>query len=109
MRGQAKRVLLPIGEKTIVNEIMDRLEGVFGNVASGQSLLQEFYTTSQKSDESVAAWGLRLEKILQKAISKGQVRNEEKNEYLRNKFWRSPRSERLKKCKESAILQHHRL
>ena len=65
-------------------------------MASGQSVLQEFYTTSQKSDESVAAWGLRLEEILQKAISKGQVRNEEKNEYIRNKFWRSLRSELLK-------------
>ena len=45
--GQAKRVLLLIGEKATVTEIMDRLEGVFGNVASGQSVLQEFYTTSK--------------------------------------------------------------
>ena len=60
------------------------------------STLQEFFTASPKEQETVAAWGLRLEEIMQRAIDKGQVRTEEKNNLLRDKFWRPLRSERLK-------------
>ena len=58
LRGQAKCVLLSIGDKGTVNEIMDRLEGVLGSVVSGQSVLQKFYITGQKADKAVAgsAW-----------------------------------------------------
>lgn len=96
LKGQAKKVLLPMGTSATVSSIMDRLEGVFGNVATGESILQEFYTATQKSDESVTAWGLRLEEILQKAVDKGHVRLDEKNDMLKTKFWRSLRSDRLK-------------
>ena len=96
LRGQAKRVLLPLGTMADIREIMNKLEGVFGNVATGESVLQEFYMASQREGETVAAWGLRLEEILQKAIEKGQVRKDEKNDMLRTKFWKSLRSERLK-------------
>lgn len=96
LRGQATRVLLPMGTSATVEEIMERLESVFGNVATGMSVLQECFTASQKLDETVAAWGLRLEEIMQKATDKGYVKEDEKNDLLKDKFWRSLRSERLK-------------
>lgn len=96
LKLQAKKVILPLGIDATVKEMMERLEGVFGNVATGLSVLQEFYSASQKQDESVASWGLRLEEILQKAIDKGHVREEEKDEMLRKKFWRCLRSDRLR-------------
>ena len=67
-RGQAKSVLLTMGITARVESILKRLEGVFGNLATGESILQEFYTAFQKPEESVNSWDLRLEKILQKAI-----------------------------------------
>lgn len=96
LTGQAKKVLLTMNERVTVDEMLDRLEGVFGNVATPMSILQEFYTVSQRADESVTAWGLRLEEILKKAIEKGQVRQEDRDELLRNKFWRSLKNEKLK-------------
>ncbi len=96
LRGQAKRVLLPMGVNVTVDEMLCKLKAVFGNVAAGESVLQEFYTTAQKQGESVAAWGLRLEEIVQRAIDKGHVRKEDRNEMLRSKFWRSLRNEKLK-------------
>lgn len=96
LKAQAKRVLLPMGTTATVQEILDRLEGVFGNVATGESVLQEFYTATQKADESVTAWGLRLEEILQKALIKGHVKQEDKNDMLRNNFWKHLRSDKLK-------------
>ena len=96
VRGQAKRVLLTMGITASVESILKRLEGVFGNVATGESILQEFYTAFQKQEESVNGWGLRLEEILQKAIDKGHVKDEEKDDRLRQKFWRGLRSEKLR-------------
>ena len=96
LRAQAKRVLLQLGPAAEVKEIMSKLEGVFGNVATGESILAEFYTATQRQDESVAAWGLRLEEILQKAMEKGQIKQDEKNDMLREKFWRALRSDRLR-------------
>ena len=94
--GQAKRVLLPLGTEASNKEMLNRLEGVFGNVATGESVLQEFYTAAQKQDETVTAWDLRLEEMLQKAVMKGHIRKEETDSMLRNKFWKYLRNERLK-------------
>lgn len=96
LRGQAKKVLLNMSPSAKPLEIIRKIENVFGNVASGEAVLQEFYTAEQSSEESVADWGLRLEDILQKAIDKGHVAENSKNEMLRSKFWRSLYSQDLK-------------
>ena len=96
LRVPAKRVLLPLGPTTIPMEIVNRLQSVFGYVASCDAVLEEFYTAEQGQDESVADWGIRLEDILQKAIDKGHVIDTGKNETLRRKFWRSLYSQELK-------------
>lgn len=96
LRGQAKRVVMPLGTSATVEEMVVKLEKIFGNVASGESILQSFYLASQRADESVAAWGLRLEEILQVAIKKGHIEPEKKNGMLRSKFWKALKSEKLK-------------
>lgn len=96
LRGQAKKVLIPLGTSATVDEMLGRLKTIFGNVASGESILQSFYLASQRADESVSAWGLRLEEILQVAIDKGHVEVHKRNSMLRSKFWKSLRNEKLK-------------
>ena len=96
LRGQAKRVILPLGTSANIACLMERLENVFGNVASGQAILKEFYTATQKENESITSWGLRLEEIYQRAIEKGKAREEERDNTLKEQFWKSLRSERLK-------------
>ena len=96
LKGHAKQAILPMGPDATVSQILHRLEGVFGNVATPMSILQEFYTVYQKQDESVSTWSIRLEEILQRAVDKGQVRLSDKDALLRDKFWRSLRSEKLK-------------
>ena len=96
LRGQAKRVIVPLGVLASLDDIMDRLENVFGNVASGHSILKEFYTATQTETETSSAWGSRLEEIYQRAIDKGKAREEDKNSALIEQFWESLRSERLK-------------
>ena len=96
LRGQAKRVILPLGTYAKVEDLMERLENVFGNVASGQSILKEFYTATQSETETTTAWGLRLEENFQRAIEKGKARETDRDSTLREQFWKSLRIERLK-------------
>ncbi len=85
LRGEARRVLLPLGPQATTQDIMDKMESVFGNVVSGESVLQQFYSSRQDDRESVTSWGLRLEETLQKAIRKGQIKPTQRNEMLRTK------------------------
>ena len=96
LKGPARKALIAIKPSAKAPELLTKLENVFGNVASGESVLHEFYTASQRSDESVTMWGLRLEEIVQKAIEKGHITESQKNEMLRTKFWRALYSVELK-------------
>ena len=84
------------GTTAKIDEMLKRLERVFGNVASGESTLQEFYTATQKQSENVVAWGLRLEEIIKNAVDKGHVKQEATNNMLKNRFWKGLRTEKLK-------------
>ena len=74
LSGQARTVIVTLGPKVTNQEIIDKLESVFGNVATGASIMQEFYTTAQNADESVTLWGIRIEQIVQRAVEKGYTR-----------------------------------
>ena len=64
LRGAASHVLLHLGQGASVSDIVQRLEGIYGTVASDAALLQSFHAEQQKKDESVAAWAERLEDIV---------------------------------------------
>ena len=87
LKGQAKQVLMPLGVTVTIEQILNKLEAVFGNVAMGDSVMQEFFTAAQNQGETVTAWNIRLEDIVQKAVKKGHVRKEEKDKKLRDRFW----------------------
>lgn len=75
-------------DNATTTEILDTLQSHFGNVASGESILQEYYNAYQKPEESTTLWALRLEEIFEKAREKGHVMKEQKETMLKNKFWR---------------------
>ncbi|XP_053378467.1 trichohyalin-like [Mercenaria mercenaria] len=77
-------------------EIIDKLDSIFGNVRSGESVLSEFYMSRQKRSETISEWALRLEGILQRAIVKGHVKEDQKDEMLKVRFWRHLYSDDLK-------------
>ena len=89
LKPPARNTLLTLEPLASSNDILVKLDNVFGNVASGQSILQEFYTAVQQPEESVTMWSLRLEEILQRVAQKSVIPAEQKNEMLRERFWRS--------------------
>ena len=84
----AKKAVFTLGSSATSKDIIEKLQNVLGNVASGESVLTGFYTSAQKSDESVTMWGMRLEEIVQRGIEKGQIEVEKRDEMLRTRFWR---------------------
>ena len=46
-----------MGPKATSRQILSRLQSIFGNVASGEAIMQEFYTAEQRFDESTVDWG----------------------------------------------------
>ena len=95
LRVPAKRVLLTMSATAPARDIISKLENVYGDVACGQAVIEEFYTSEQGADENVADWAVRLNEILKRAEDKGQVK-EDRNEILRTKFWRGLYSQDLK-------------
>ena len=96
LRGQARKVVNNLRPDVSTAEIIAKLERVFGNVASGASIVQEFYNAYQKPGESTTDWGLRLEELFDKAKDKGHVVQEQKELMLRNKFWHDLHRQDLK-------------
>ena len=96
LRVPAKRVLLAMSTTASSRDIISRLENVYGNVACGQAVVQEFYTAVQSAEENVAEWAVRLEEILKRAVDKGQIIEASRDEILRSKFWRGLFSQDLK-------------
>lgn len=87
VRGEAGRIVMRLGSKASIQDILNKLQGVYGEVELSENLLSEFYSAQQKPGEDVAAWSCRLEDILGKAQERGQLDPSGVNEMLRTKFW----------------------
>lgn len=87
LKGEAGKIAMRLGPKAAVTELLDKLEGVYGTVEQGESLLADFYSAQQKVDEDVVRWSCRLEDLLDKAKRRGHVTSKSMNEMLRTKFW----------------------
>lgn len=87
LKVPARNSLLTLGPRASSEEILCKLNNAFGNVASGQSIMQEFYTAVQQPDENVTMWSLRLEEILQRIAEKSSISAEQKIDMLRERFW----------------------
>ena len=96
LRGTARDMLIPLGETATVDDILRKLDGFFGNVATIQTLMQSFYSDCQKDDESIVTFGSRLDRTLSRAIASGHIDSVAKNTMLCSKFWTGLKSEALK-------------
>ena len=88
--------MFPFGTTASVDDILNKLDTLFGNVCSDEYIMQTFYSASQKEGESVTAYGCRLENILQMAVQNGHISSYAKDDMLRSKFWTGLRSDKLK-------------
>jgi hypothetical protein len=87
LKGTASEVLLHLGEDVKVKAVLEKFDIVFGNVFAIEQLLEQFYSASQKVNESVALWGCRLEEIVENAKQRKAINSDSVSNMLRSKFW----------------------
>ena len=91
VKGEAARVIMRLGSDASVVDIVYKLESIFGKIDTKSSVLAEFFSAKQRDDEDVAAWGCRLEDLINKAIELEQVKPSQVNDMLRNMFYEGMR------------------
>ena len=96
LHGAARDLLIPLGEDPSVDEVLDKLDGFYGNVSTPETIIQSFYSYFQKENESVATFGSRLEQTLSRAIRYGHMELSAKDSMLRSKFWTGLKSQQLR-------------
>lgn len=107
LKGEANRVAMHLGEDATLENILQKLERVYGTVESGTTLLQKFYNCRQEEAETIGAYGCRLEDVLSKAISRGAVAEEQSDGMLRNKLWSGLKDERVRNATRYKLEQIH--
>ncbi|MCG8113319.1 MAG: hypothetical protein N0E59_21415 [Candidatus Thiodiazotropha taylori] len=96
LKGSARNILVPLGEDASVEDILNKLDGFYGNVCSSETLIQSFYSDYQKDKESIVEYGSRLEQTLSRAIRYGHIDLVAKDAMLRSKFWTGLNNQHLK-------------
>ena len=94
LKGQARGILLHLGEHATVRDIMLELEGVYGNVQTSEKLKETFYSEYQREGESVAEYSLRLERLLSRVPE--LIDRSIRDQMLRNRLWSGLRDTELK-------------
>jgi len=87
LRGQAGEAALHLGEGVTPDEILVKLEQIFGNVLPTEQLLEAFYAARQTSKESVATWACRVEELFAQLRSRKAVDAAAEQTMLRTKFF----------------------
>ena len=86
LRGGASDTVRRLGLDVSINDILCKLDGVYGVVENTEDLLKQFYSASQTLDESVSAWGCRLEDLLDRAIHQNPIYQSQYG-MLKSIFW----------------------
>ena len=87
LRGDAASVVRRMGLNACIEDIMQKLEGIFGTVEDSESLLSTFYSAEQHPGEKVSTWGCRLEDLLDRALQGQALSSKSIDDMLKVKFW----------------------
>lgn len=87
LRGEAGYVALRLPLDVTVEEILAKLDSIYGSVDKKEELLAEFYGSRQREDETVTSWSCRLEGILGKAVERGLVNRKDIDGMLHSMLW----------------------
>ncbi|CAG2194060.1 unnamed protein product [Mytilus edulis] len=111
LRGDASKVPMRLGPEATIDDIIDKMDSIYGSVDQPEALLGQFYTARQQDDEDVATWACRLEEILSKAKNRKNITEENINDMLTSKFFDGLRPElkNIVRYKKDTITDFHSL
>ena len=96
LKGEAAKLAMRLGHRATVEDIIYKLEGRYGNVVSEATLLSQFFETTQKADEDVADYSVRLEDLMQPVWQQRLIDTRTRNTMLKMRLWAGLRNENLK-------------
>ena len=70
-----------------IDDIVGKLDGIYSNVEASEIVLSQYYYANQGDSENVAAWGCRLEDLLDRANTKNNIDAGAIDEMLSTKFF----------------------
>ena len=101
LRREAGQIVLHMGAGASVNDIVQKLEGMYGTVESGAVLLQQLYDSKQGAEESISSYSASLQLAINKAEQRGGISPQARNETLKVVFWKG-----LTNIKVKQAIQH---
>ena len=93
LRNEAARVVMRLGTDATMDQILHKLDSIYGNVDKKEELMAEFYGARQREDEDITSWSCRLEDIIGKAQELGLVQHEDVEKMLHSMLWTGLRQE----------------
>lgn len=93
LRGTAGKTIINLGATATLDEILNKLDLMFGLAARKHQVLREFYNSEQTATEDVTSWGCRIEELTRRAVHLGAINKGEVNEMLKERFWHGLRQE----------------
>jgi hypothetical protein len=92
LTGKAGTLLISLGPDATVDNILDKLDSVYGQVDAEADVLATFYSARQGPQESVADWSCRLEGMFSR-VKRQTNFSGDTDEALRQMFWTGLRQE----------------
>ncbi|KAH3851811.1 trichohyalin-like [Dreissena polymorpha] len=94
--GKPRKILATLKPTATSEEILEALESNYGDIKSGECIMEEYYKAKQEKEEDISARGIRLEELVQKAIDRGEIQTHRREQMLRTRFWKYLRNKELK-------------
>jgi hypothetical protein len=85
-RGQAGVVVVRLGPEASIEDILHKLDSIYGNVTNTLNVLEEF-SARQRNDEDVISWSCCLEGIMCRAKDIGAIHPSEVKQMLHAVLW----------------------
>ena len=73
LRGTADTIIIPLGGKTSVKQLLEKLDILFGEISNNSMIMQECFNAFQLPNDYVTSFGCRLETMLLNAIDNGYL------------------------------------
>lgn len=102
LRGYASDLILNLEDDASIKSIIDVLDANFDSFLPSESLLESFMSASQKPEENIMAWSLRLKSLINEMLRKTPpiVTTLGAEQILRTQFVRGLKSENIKRAVE---------
>ena len=93
LKGDAGRVVMGLGPRANIEDILHKLTSVYGEVDDKETLMSEFYGSKQMKDEDVTTWSCRLENIIGRALTVGVISKGQSDKMLHDMLWKGLKPE----------------